>query len=595
MYALLITLGLFALVLLLTRAKVPLAVAVLVAAAAAGPLLGLNAAQSARHLLGGALQPTTLALVVLMILLLVLCIMVFRHMLGVTGAAPRIARELTALRVPVELVVMVLPFIAGLVTGLAVGFVGTSFPIVIALVAAMPGDVPLHPYVALAYAFGHLGQMLSPLHVCHVMSNRYFNTGFGPVYRQILPAAGLTAALAMTYFLILRGSPLRFGSVYTSRSAAGRDEALQKFADRFGLHTELAVTRGLRWLGDHQYHDGSWGPEYRVAMTGLALLAFLAHGETTSSVEYGVTVKSGLQYLLRRQERGIFHGGGWHDERTLFRDQIMAYEHAIGTYAVAEAYTLTHIPMLRGAMEDAVQVIIDGQHGAGAWDYGYARGPEAHSDTSLAGWHVQAIKAAMVAEAGNRGLTTALESAIEGLRGHASPTAAGMFSYGTRDTERPPDMAMSAVAVLCMQLSGHALDPEARYGMGALRKLPFAWSGRNGGTADERRAGRWPFYAWYYMGQARFHQGGMAWRTWNRSFAPTLCAMQNPDGSWGPAPDSVEAQFGPVYHTALGTLMLEVYYRILPTYQEIEVAHEPMDWGQPDDFIIRMPPRHPTG
>ncbi len=140
--------------------------------------------------------------------LLVLTIMVFRHMLDISGAASRIAGELTALNIPVELVVMVLPFVAGLVTGLAVGFVGTSFPIVLALVAALPGDVWLAPYVALAYACGHLGQMLSPLHVCHVMSNRYFRTGFGPVYRRILPAAGLALTLAMVYFLVLRWAGL---------------------------------------------------------------------------------------------------------------------------------------------------------------------------------------------------------------------------------------------------------------------------------------------------------------------------------------------------------------------------------------------------
>jgi len=139
-----------------------------------------------------------------MLALLVLTIMVFRHMLGISGAAPRIATELAALHVPVELVVMVLPFIAGLVTGLAIGFVGTSFPIVLALVAGLPGEVWLRPYVVLAYACGHLGQMLSPLHVCHVMSNRYFKTGFAPVYQRILPAAGLAAVLAMVYFLALR-------------------------------------------------------------------------------------------------------------------------------------------------------------------------------------------------------------------------------------------------------------------------------------------------------------------------------------------------------------------------------------------------------
>jgi len=137
--------------------------------------------------------------------ILVLTVMVFRYMLEVTGAAPGIAEELTALQVPVVLVVMALPFVAGLVTGLAVGFVGTSFPIVLALAATLTsGDAGMRPYIVLAYSFGHLGQMLSPLHLCHVVSNRYFDTGYTPVYRRILPAAAVTAVLAVAYFLLLQ-------------------------------------------------------------------------------------------------------------------------------------------------------------------------------------------------------------------------------------------------------------------------------------------------------------------------------------------------------------------------------------------------------
>jgi hypothetical protein len=135
---------------------------------------------------------------------LVLSVMVFQHVLRRVDAAPRIGRELTAMRVPVELVIVALPFIAGMVTGLAVGFVGTSFPIVLGLVGAMPDHPRVGPFIALAYAFGHLGQMMSPLHVCHVVSNRYFHTGFAPVYRRILPPALLTAAMASVYFVLLR-------------------------------------------------------------------------------------------------------------------------------------------------------------------------------------------------------------------------------------------------------------------------------------------------------------------------------------------------------------------------------------------------------
>ena len=136
--------------------------------------------------------------------LLVLCVMVFQHLLKVTDAAGRIGYELRDLHVPVTAVVMVLPFIAGMVTGLAVGFVGTSFPIVLGLVVGAPQIGPPAAYMVLAYGCGHLGQMLSPLHLCHVVSNRYFKVPFGPVYRRIVPSAAVAFALAVGYFLLLR-------------------------------------------------------------------------------------------------------------------------------------------------------------------------------------------------------------------------------------------------------------------------------------------------------------------------------------------------------------------------------------------------------
>lgn len=142
-----------------------------------------------------------------MLAILVVTVMVFQHVLTRVEAAPKIGEELTVLEVPVVAMVVILPFTAGMVTGLAVGFVATSFPIVLGLVEALPGEPSVRAYVALAYACGHLGQMLSPIHVCHVVSNQYFRVGFGPVYRRILPSAGAMAILAAGYFLLLRLLP----------------------------------------------------------------------------------------------------------------------------------------------------------------------------------------------------------------------------------------------------------------------------------------------------------------------------------------------------------------------------------------------------
>ena len=136
--------------------------------------------------------------------LVVVGVMVFWHAIRQVDAARQIAVELQRLRVPAEIVVAALPFIAGLVTGLAVGFVGTSFPIVLAVVAAMGDGGSIRPYVALAYGFGHLGQMLSPLHVCQIMSNEYFGAAGRRVYRLLAPTVVLMAAATVAYFALLR-------------------------------------------------------------------------------------------------------------------------------------------------------------------------------------------------------------------------------------------------------------------------------------------------------------------------------------------------------------------------------------------------------
>jgi hypothetical protein len=172
-----------------------------------------------------------------------------------------------------------------------------------------------------------------------------------------------------------------------------------------------------------------------------------------------------------------------------------------------------------------------------------------------------------------------------------SDNASGMFRYSTRMKNEPPNMPMTGVGVLCMQLTGHAMDSEARAGVKALGNLNFRWTKTDANlpNQDLRLVSTWPLYAWYYITQARFQQGGKDWILWNKQFAPTLCNTQNPDGSWGPAPASQEATYGPVYCTTLATLMLQVYYRILPTFAPIEVEKpKAQEEEKNDDIVIKF-------
>ena len=71
------------------------------------------------------------------------------------------------------------------------------------------------------------------------------------------------------------------------------------------------------------------------------------------------------------------------------------------------------------------------------------------------------------------------------------------------------------------------------------------------------------FYEHYYSSQAMINHGGDAWNAYNNLVRDELLKNQKKDGSW-PAQKFTGSKADPIYFTALGTLMLEVYYRFLP-------------------------------
>jgi uncharacterized protein len=117
-------------------------------------------------------------------------------------------QEFMRMGIPILLVMALIPFISGAVTGVAFGFVGASFPIVFALLGHSP---PLHVTIAattFAYGCGYVGMILSPVHVCLVVTNEYFNAKLFSVYRYIFIPALLVFATCLlcsgAYFILLK-------------------------------------------------------------------------------------------------------------------------------------------------------------------------------------------------------------------------------------------------------------------------------------------------------------------------------------------------------------------------------------------------------
>ena len=138
----------------------------------------------------------------LLLLFLICGIMAFKGVLTESRAVVHIQEELVQYGIPSLAVLMVVPFLAGFITGIAVGFVGASFPLVFALLAGRTGlDYLAH--ISLAYAFGYMGMMLSPVHICFLVTRDYFHSSLAASYRYILGPAVLVLISTLAYFALL--------------------------------------------------------------------------------------------------------------------------------------------------------------------------------------------------------------------------------------------------------------------------------------------------------------------------------------------------------------------------------------------------------
>jgi len=340
------------------------------------------------------------------------------------------------------------------------------------------------------------------------------------------------------------------------------------------LEAEPAVLRALRWLKAHQNEEGSWGEApIQPAMTGLALLCFLGHGEDNLSPEFGSTVRAAMIWFVSQQDEDGFFCG----------DHRWAYQHGIATYAMAEAYAMTGIEDLKPAVAKAVRRICDGQTPDGGWYYGYGKlaedgSPKRGGDTSVSGWQIQALTAARGGgiRFPNKVLQYTLLRAVEDLKSRFSLESGFGYTGIAPNRSKEQNYCTTAIGTLCLEFLGQHNTPEVRGGLKLMHRYSCDWDRTSGGAFG-------PLYGWYYTTQAMWHasadpQKNRYWRYWNPLFSRMLLRRQESDGHWEyPANDGGqrESQHFPgknrlVYSTAMCCLMLEVYYRYLPTYKVLQ-------------------------
>jgi hypothetical protein len=132
-------------------------------------------------------------------------VFLFRGVLEQSGAALAVGQVLARMEIPPWTVAVALPLVTGVVTGMTLPFVGIAFPVVVnlALAAALP--VPVLPLMVLALVAGFTGSLLSPIHLCLLLSNEYFHASLPGVYRYLWLPCLILLGGGVAYYAALQG------------------------------------------------------------------------------------------------------------------------------------------------------------------------------------------------------------------------------------------------------------------------------------------------------------------------------------------------------------------------------------------------------
>lgn len=373
------------------------------------------------------------------------------------------------------------------------------------------------------------------------------------------------------------GTPATHGvassMVFASSSTSGRTRG-----DRRGMAlrnggseaSEKAVDAALVWLANHQAGDGSWSTEMsgapcrgrcrngtnefgspkRVAATGLALLCFLGAGHTHQKGEYREVVSKGLNHLAASIKKEVTVKGARTRGRFLTdADRYEMYEHGIAVLALCEAYEMTKDTRFRETCEIGIEFIEFAQCIDGSWGYQ----PKITGDLSIVGWQLMALKSAHMA--GIKVSPAVVERTDKFLDSQQSDYGA---YYGYRSTKREP--GTTAIGLLIRLYRGWSrTDPNILKGAEYLAELGPSIDG---------------IYYNYYATQVLYHMKMPQWERWNQMVRDHLVAEQEVDGheagSWHFGRNHFNEVGGRLYCTAMATLTLEVYYRYLPIYSDVD-------------------------
>jgi integral membrane protein (TIGR00529 family) len=127
-------------------------------------------------------------------------IMILREMIRVSQMHLFITDAMHNLAFPALLIVILIPLLLGTLTGYNLGAIALSYPLVDPFFAFT--GVHIIGLTSLIFMSSLIGYLISPIHLCNVLSSEYLKTDTTRMYRMFIPAAAILL-LIQTIFVII--------------------------------------------------------------------------------------------------------------------------------------------------------------------------------------------------------------------------------------------------------------------------------------------------------------------------------------------------------------------------------------------------------
>ena len=127
-------------------------------------------------------------------------ILIFREVFDVSGSTAIIADLIGNLPFPTVIIIILIPLALGILTGYNLGAVALSYPLVEPFFEY--SGISLVGFTSIVFVSALVGYLISPIHLCNVLSSEHFKTDTTRMYRMYVPSA-MFILVIQTIFVII--------------------------------------------------------------------------------------------------------------------------------------------------------------------------------------------------------------------------------------------------------------------------------------------------------------------------------------------------------------------------------------------------------